>query len=317
VADGVVFSGNIAPTLRTLSIADDADIDGNGIFDLTDYDDKIGAVILDERVCAGQEQPAYNNHDINYLGDAVIASVYVVESEVDVGGTVTIFDNNTGVEYGKLTASGYIYIPKSVSSVTVLVTAGSGQVLMHFIIDGTESVDDPTVISILKNISVTAEFVNISVPEPDPTPVPNPPAPVHKGYFITAAADSGSEISPGGKVAVQSGMNETFIFSAKAGYQIAAVYVDGEAISQEALASGEYTIYSVHSNHTIEVVSEVSNGSGGVDSGSERNSGNSSTDWNGILIVVFSMLVVFTGTIAALAARRHQRKRSDAEPLTH
>jgi len=47
----------------------------------------------------------------------------------------------------------------------------------------------------------------------------------------------------------------TFLFSAKPGYYISEVYVNGNAISAEDLATGAYTFTNVQYNNTIDVVS--------------------------------------------------------------
>jgi len=74
VSDGVIFYGNSAPTLRTQDISATADIDGNSVYDITDYSNKIGSVVLDSFVDIGQNAPAYNNFDINYAGDSFLVS---------------------------------------------------------------------------------------------------------------------------------------------------------------------------------------------------------------------------------------------------
>ena len=98
-------------------------------------------------------------------------------------------------------------------------------------------------VTILSDYSATAAFV-----------LSDPSLP---SYSITASSDDGSDISPGGAVSVQKGSSGTFTFSAKAGYEITAVYVDGVAIPSEAAASGTYTFSDVLSNHTIRVASRV------------------------------------------------------------
>ncbi|MCL2334082.1 MAG: hypothetical protein FWC52_04760, partial [Candidatus Methanoplasma sp.] len=57
------------------------------------------------------------------------------------------------------------------------------------------------------------------------TIIPTPPEP--KQYTITATADSGSTITPSGKVTVQQGGSQTFAFKAKEGYKITEVLIDG------------------------------------------------------------------------------------------
>jgi hypothetical protein len=74
-------------------------------------------------------------------------------------------------------------------------------------------------------------------------------------YYITATADSGANISPYGKQTVNVGDKIVFSFSAVAGYEISAVFVDGVALSQKHIDAGFYMFYDVRANHTIEVVS--------------------------------------------------------------
>ncbi|MCL1978729.1 MAG: hypothetical protein FWG60_01025, partial [Methanomassiliicoccaceae archaeon] len=79
--------------------------------------------------------------------------------------------------------------------------------------------------------------------------------PPDKYYYITATADSGSTISPAGKIAVQPGANMKFAFSAKEGFRIVEVLVDGKPLSQSAIDSGSYTFTKVNMNHSIVVKS--------------------------------------------------------------
>ncbi|AIZ57100.1 hypothetical protein Mpt1_c12380 [Candidatus Methanoplasma termitum] len=80
-----------------------------------------------------------------------------------------------------------------------------------------------------------------------------------KFYFITATADSGSTITPSGKVKVQQGENQTFTFKAKEGYKITEVLIDGlYSLTQTEINNGSYTFTNVMSNHTIQVKSVAS-----------------------------------------------------------
>ena len=69
---------------------------------------------------------------------------------------------------------------------------------------------------------------------------------------ITANADNNSTISPEGTNVVSPGNSMTFTFSAKPGYRISKVIVDGSEVQ----ASGTYTFADVRSSHTILVLSE-------------------------------------------------------------
>ncbi|AIZ56298.1 hypothetical protein Mpt1_c04040 [Candidatus Methanoplasma termitum] len=105
-----------------------------------------------------------------------------------------------------------------------------------------------TTVHMVKNTTVFATWKYVSVPVP-----PQP-----KLYTITASADSGSVISPSGRVTVQEGDSKTFTFSAKDGYTIAEVWIDSTyQLSQAEINSGSYTFTNVMSNHTIAVKSIV------------------------------------------------------------
>ena len=128
-------------------------------------------------------------------------------------------------------------------------------------------------------------------------------------YYITATADAGSSISPEGTAVVKHGNNITFTFTAKPGYRITAVYVDGVAISSEDLASGEYTFFNVVCNNTINVVSGKANNSGnGNVTGGGNNDGNGDSGEWAVLNLVCAILAVFTGIIAVIAGRDRFRK---------
>ena len=73
---------------------------------------------------------------------------------------------------------------------------------------------------------------------------------------ITAYADSNSMISPDGTNIVSRGDTTAFTFSAKPGYRISKVIVDGSEVQ----ASGTYTFTDVRSSHTISVFSEKEEG---------------------------------------------------------
>ena len=101
-----------------------------------------------------------------------------------------------------------------------------------------------------------------------------------KEYFITATSDDGSVISPSGVVTVLYAKSKTFIFSAKSGYSISMVLVDGVPLSSAVVSTGKYTFLSVNSNHTIEVRS-VSGYGGGDDKGGDGSDDEPSDDVGG------------------------------------
>ncbi|MCL1811734.1 MAG: hypothetical protein FWG41_05925, partial [Methanomassiliicoccaceae archaeon] len=76
-----------------------------------------------------------------------------------------------------------------------------------------------------------------------------------KNYYITATSDSHSNISPSGVKTVVSHSNQTFTFSADAGYYISSVKINGVAQSQQVARQGYYTFTYVLMNHIIEVES--------------------------------------------------------------
>jgi len=310
IADGVVFYGNSAPTLRTIDIAADADLDGDGVYDQVDYAGRIGNVVFSVPIPFWINAPAYNNYDINYIGD-----VYVVFVDIDPDGTgtVTVSDTDNGVEYGTFTADGYVYVPITVNSITLAATPISGYEFSRFVINVTSEIsDDQTIVSILGNMYVVAEFVN--------TPVVPPVKPPVK-YDITATADNGSTISPSGKLTVVAGGTITFEFSAKHGYVITSVYVDGVEISQKA---GIYTFYGVSSNHTIAVISEADSGIGGdIGSGGGTDSGNEGPVNDGgrqewaLLNLICAVIALFAGIIAVIAAWNNRREEDDSVPTNY
>ncbi|MCL2295755.1 MAG: InlB B-repeat-containing protein, partial [Methanomassiliicoccaceae archaeon] len=140
-------------------------------------------------------------------------------------------------------------------------------------------------------------------------------AAVGQEYRITATADDGSSIDPSGIVNAAGGSNKTFVFSAKAGYRITAVYVDGVAVSHQELASGAYTFYNIRSNHSINVVSMQGGGpigddpdDGGDQEGKESGSGDG--EW-AVLNLICAILTIFTGIIAIIGGRDRTRKEDD------
>ncbi|MDR0509379.1 MAG: hypothetical protein LBG63_06145, partial [Candidatus Methanoplasma sp.] len=306
VKDGVVFSGNTAPTLRTENIDPVSDIDGNKTPDLKDYENKIGAVVLDALVNIGQNAPAYNNYDINYLGGSYIV---FVDIEADGTGSVTITDSKNGKEYGTLAADGCVYVPITADSIALSATPIDAYLFKQFTVDITlVSSDDSIVVPIKGNMHVIAEF--------EPEPIPTNPHEEHKHYIIKAAADGGSTIIPKGEVSVGEGKDKTFTFSAKSGYSIIEVLVDGVAISSGDLASGKYTFSDVKRDHTIYVTSKsgyppISDGGGSNSGGGEnKGEGDSGGEW-AVLNLICAVIAIFAGLIAIAAGWNRRRKEED------
>lgn len=76
------------------------------------------------------------------------------------------------------------------------------------------------------------------------TQAPPPPAAL---YTLTASAGTGGTITPTGSIVVSQGTSQTFTISPAAGYQIAAVTVDGISVG----AAASYTFSNVAANHRI------------------------------------------------------------------
>jgi hypothetical protein len=306
VADGVIFSGNTAATLRTQDITDTADIDGNGTKDVTDYSSKIGTVVLSDFVLnalAGPNKnaPAYNSYDINYPGD-----VYVVTVDIYPEGSGSVTVKNTAdsmTVYGVLTENGYVLVPIAAASITFSADAENDYIFAKFVIDDTDNTDNPADISVTGNMHVTAVFETVSPPSP-----PNP-----NSYTITSSARDGASISPTGNISVREGENVTFSFRAGPGYRISSVYADGSPIPAEALASGTYAFYDVRNNHTIEAIGtpyaaspDSGSGEGGSGSGGSE-SGRGNSGW-AVLNLVFALIATAAGIFAVIAGRNRYKE---------
>ena len=72
-------------------------------------------------------------------------------------------------------------------------------------------------------------------------------------YHITSSADSNSIISPSGNVLVDANFSQTFMYSAKSGYIIDSVLVNGSPVP----ITNSYTFNNVQANQTISVTSAV------------------------------------------------------------
>ena len=113
------------------------------------------------------------------------------------------------------------------------ITAGPGSTIACVAVEGAAmgALGSYTFANVTANHTIAATFK------------PNPPA----AFTITASAGPGGTISPAGAVSVPQGGSQTFTITAQAGYTIAAVTVDGEAMG----AVPTCTFANVTGNHTI------------------------------------------------------------------
>jgi muramidase (phage lysozyme) len=141
-------------------------------------------------------------------------------------------------------------------------------------------------------------------------------------FVVSASADSGSEITPEGSVAVMLGENMAFTFSVKPGYVIADVFVDGSSMPS-AMSAGVYEFSDVDSNHTISVTTEpLSPGSpdggadgphagpGDVSGGGESNPGTTVT-----VAAVAAAMAVGLSALLFLTVLMRRRRPKEPEPL--
>jgi hypothetical protein len=133
-------------------------------------------------------------------------------------------------------------------SVTFTFSANTGHILSSVLIDGVA--DDAALASGTYTFSdIQADHVI------DVVATSVPPASGDGDLTITAVADSGSSIDPDGSVIVSPGGSMTFTYSAKPGYVIVNIRIDG--VNDPVLASSDsYTFTDVRSNHVILVCSE-------------------------------------------------------------
>jgi hypothetical protein len=72
-------------------------------------------------------------------------------------------------------------------------------------------------------------------------------------YIITASSDTHATINPSGNVPVTNGSSQTFTFTARSGYMINKVLVDGSIVNNTSL----YTFTNIQANHTISVSTSI------------------------------------------------------------
>jgi len=229
VGDGVVFSGNKAPTLRIYDISGD---------DLVIYKEKISNnVKLDKMFGVIETAPVFNNFDINYTGDVYVVTIVI---EPKGSGTVTLTDSGDGTVYG-MTEDGHVFVPTTADPIALSASPKDDYEFLGFVINNKQS--EPIDITIESHTEIVVNFSSL-ITQPDE-------------HIITAESDEGSTIASEGDVEVPHGEDKTFMFSPKPGFRITAVFVDDIEISSDHLEAGEFTFTNVESNHTIRVVSEA------------------------------------------------------------
>jgi len=126
-----------------------------------------------------------------------------------------------------------------------------------------------------------------------------------KLYYITASSDPNSVISPSGINTVSKGGSITFAFTAKDGYHISSVTVDGRPLSGDQIKRGNFTFSDVNSNHSINAISaagpgpDKNNGGGdgdGTGDGDGKGDGDGETGggtpWALIAAVVVILIII-------------------------
>jgi|GEM_PF-1773359 len=186
----------------------------------------------------------YNELTITIVGDG---SVEVSDGVISLGTFTPINSGST------------LNIPIATTAVILSAIPDAGMTLIRWENDATGDAD-PYNLTMNSDKFVTAVF--------DVIPVIPPIPPGTKNYFITAIADTGSTISPAGVVTVPNGNNQLFTFSAKAGYVISGVWIDGVPLTQAEIQTGSYTFFDVKANHVIKVSSTAKGSGGGGDDGS-------------------------------------------------
>jgi hypothetical protein len=164
---------------------------------------------------------------------------------ISVGSTVSNVNiAATADSMSTISPSGTVAVPKG-SNQAFAFSAKAGYSLSSVKVDGTALTQQQMALG-------SYTFTNVTVAH---TIDVKSVAPAPKNFYITATADSNSVISPSGQSTVQKDNHKTFTFSAKAGYYVSSVTVDGAALSQQQISSGQYTFYYVLANHTIDVKS--------------------------------------------------------------
>jgi hypothetical protein len=136
---------------------------------------------------------------------------------------------------GSISPSGVVTV-NSGSSQTFAIAAGTGYRVASVLVDGASAgpVTSYTFTNVTAGHTISATFIANTATT---------------AYTITASAGANGSITPSGVVTVNSGARKTFTFSAKRGYHIARILVDGRSVS----VRSSYTFWNVKANHTISV----------------------------------------------------------------
>ena len=218
---------------------------------------------------AGIEFTLDNDYDLTavFYDPSDQTAFFTLDLSVDGDGTIEVYIDNL---YETTVTATYSVNLAEGAVVTVTAVPNDGAEFSEWI----SSADTPVPFSETTDVNTFAMSGDYDLTAVfDDIPVP-PSA--DKVYYIDASSDGNSTIIPSGKVPVQGGESKTFTFSAKSGYHITAVLVDGVPQPQSVIDSGSYTFHNVNMNHTIEVKSAIGPDprNDGGDNGNGNNNGN-------------------------------------------
>jgi hypothetical protein len=162
------------------------------------------------------------NHTIAATFSANPVTTYIITATAGVGGTIT--------------PTGQVSVPSGTGK-TFDALVSSGYVFKEFIVDGSPAASDGgySFTNVTANHTIHATFVT----------APPPPT----SYTIFASAGPNGTISSPGTTTVSSGGSKTYTITPNAGYQIASLIVNGNAVTP----ATTYTFANVTSNKTIAV----------------------------------------------------------------
>ena len=220
----------------------------------------------------------------------------VTFTAVQVGGT-SLKVSSTGIE---ITFSLDVF-GLTLSDITV--TDGTGSVVAGTLTEttgtGTGSIWVIGLTSVSIEGDVTVEIANfgrfdVTSPAQTVEVYKNAAPPAH---YITSSSDTNSVVSPEGKMTVTKGSSITFTFTAKAGYHISSVTIDGtKQLDRAQIKEGKYTFNDVRSNHTITVAAAAGpgpdvDGENGEDDTKDVEDAAGSSN-NSLLILAIAIVIV-------------------------
>ena len=205
--------------------------------------------VIDEVKIDGQNVSVCNVLDVKMDGDRTVSvsfrpvSTQDIAVTIDVDAKIEIRTTGGEIDFGKVVPSGEVKVRPG-SSLKVSILLNPGFEIEDFKVDGKSvgKVTEYTIENIQKSVDISISVIkNVD------------------GYTIKASAGNGGKISPSGDVKIEKGKDATFTFSAKSGYAVSDVTVDGKKV----VASGSYTFKAVSGNHTISVTFKYVGGGGG------------------------------------------------------